>query len=213
MLNSTKPTLEELPTTSQLVKSTIIAFVAAVAVLVIIVMPAEYGIDPTGIGRSIGLTEMGEIKKQLSEEAEADRELEKLKSDQSSLWYNFLGVFINTAFAQDAENWGDSVTFTLKPGDSAEWKLIMKQDMTVEYKMIVEGGRVNFDLHGHGSGRSTSYKKGRGSKGSEGKISAKFDGEHGWFWRNRDKVNVTVTIKVRGDYSDFKKNNTFVTVF
>ena len=206
MLNSTKPTLEELPTTSQLVKSTIIAFVAAVVVLVIIVMPAEYGIDPTGIGRSIGLTEMGEIKKQLSEEAEADRELEKLKSDQSSLWYNFLGVFINTAFAQDAENWGDSVTFTLKPGDSAEWKLIMKQDMTVEYKMIVEGGRVNFDLHGHGSGRSTSYKKGRGSKGSEGKISAKFDGEHGWFWRNRDKVNVTVTIKVRGDYSDFKNN-------
>ena len=93
MLNSTKPTLEELPTTSQLVKSTIIAFVAAVAVLVIIVMPAEYGLDPTGIGRSIGLTEMGEIKKQLSEEAEADRELEKLKSDQSSLWYNFLGVF------------------------------------------------------------------------------------------------------------------------
>ena len=127
MLNSTKPTLEELPTTSQLVMSTIIAFVAAVAVLVIIVMPAEYGIDPTGIGRSIGLTEMGEIKKQLSEEAEADRELEKLKSDQSSLWYNFLGVFINTAFAKDAENWGDSVTFTLKPGDSAEWKLIMKK--------------------------------------------------------------------------------------
>ena len=206
MLNSTKPTLEELPTTSQLVKSTIIAFVAAVAVLVIIVMPAEYGIDPTGIGRSIGLTEMGEIKKQLSEEAEADRELEKLKSDQSSLWYNFLGVFINTAFAQEAENWGESVTFTLKPGDSAEWKLIMKQDMTVEYKMIVEGGRVNFDLHGHGSGMSTSYNKGRGSKGSEGKISAKFDGEHGWFWRNRDKVNVTVTIKVRGDYSDFKNN-------
>ena len=78
MLNSTKPTLEELPTTSQLVKSTIIAFVAAVAVLVIIVMPAEYGIDPTGIGRSIGLTEMGEIKKQLSEEAEADRGPEQL---------------------------------------------------------------------------------------------------------------------------------------
>ena len=138
MLNSTKPTLEELPTTSQLVKSTIIAFVAAVAVLVIIVMPAEYGIDPTGIGRSIGLTEMGEIKKQLSEEAEADRELEKLKSDQSSLWYNFLGVFINTAFAQDAENWGDRVTFTIKKGESAEWKLNMKKYMKYEYKIIVE---------------------------------------------------------------------------
>lgn len=81
----------------------------------------------------------------------------------------------------------------------------MKQGQTVEYEMLVEGGRVNFDFHGHGSGKSTTYEKGRGSKGSEGKLSAKYDGEHGWFWRNRDKVDVTVTIKVRGEYSELRK--------
>ena len=37
------------------------------------VLPAEYNIDPTGVGRALGLTQMGEIKTQLAREAEADR--------------------------------------------------------------------------------------------------------------------------------------------
>ena len=72
--------------------------------------------------------------------------------------------------------------------------------------MIVEGGRVNFDLHGHGSGKSGTYEKGRGSQGSKGEFRAAFDGEHGWFWRNRDKVPVTVKIQVTGDYTEVKSN-------
>ena len=70
--------------------------------------------------------------------------------------------------------------------------------------MIVEGGRVNFDLHGQGSGQSETYDRGRGSTAAEGGIIAAFDGEHGWFWRNRDDSDVTVTVQVRGDYAEFK---------
>src|SRR5688572_10939565 len=73
MYNSDIPTRAELPSTRQLIKSTIIALVSAVVILVIIVLPAEYAIDPTGIGRMLKLTEMGEIKQQLAMEAEADR--------------------------------------------------------------------------------------------------------------------------------------------
>ena len=36
------------------------------------VLPAEYGIDPTGVGRALGLTQMGEIKVQLAEEAKIE---------------------------------------------------------------------------------------------------------------------------------------------
>ena len=46
-------------------------------------------------------------------------------------------------------------------------------------------------------------EKGRGSTGSKGAFSAEFDGEHGWFWRNLDKVDVIVTIKVRGEHAAF----------
>lgn len=203
MFNTEKPSLEELPSSAQLLKSTIIAAVSAVVILVTVVLPAEYGIDPTGAGRVMGLTEMGEIKTQLEEEAEMDRQMDAA-GDQSNLLNEFLGLFVSAAYAQDEENWRDETTFTLAPGKSAEWKLVMTEGQTAQYRMIVEGGRVNFDLHGHGSGQSVTYEKGRGSTGSEGSIVAEFDGEHGWFWRNRDSADVTVTIQVRGEYAEFK---------
>jgi hypothetical protein len=55
-----------------LIRSTLIAAGAAGAILVLFWLPAEYGIDPTGVGALTGLTEMGEIKQKLSAEAEAD---------------------------------------------------------------------------------------------------------------------------------------------
>ena len=72
MHNGNKPNPDELPTSAQLIKSTILAAVAAVVILVTIVLPSEYGIDPTGIGKAVGLAEMGEIKTQLAAEAEAE---------------------------------------------------------------------------------------------------------------------------------------------
>jgi hypothetical protein len=55
-----------------LIRSTLLAAGAAGAILVLFWLPAEYGIDLTGMGRLTGLTEMGEIKQQLAAEAEAD---------------------------------------------------------------------------------------------------------------------------------------------
>lgn len=51
-----------LPTSGQLFRSTIIAAVSATAILVVAVLPAEYGVDPTGVGEVLGLTQMGRIK-------------------------------------------------------------------------------------------------------------------------------------------------------
>lgn len=59
-------------TSGGLIRSTLIASGAAVAVLTVVYLPAEYGIDPTGFGAVLGLTEMGQIKQQLYAEAEAD---------------------------------------------------------------------------------------------------------------------------------------------
>lgn len=199
MFNAEKPSLEDLPTSAQLKKSTLIAAASALAILVTVVLPSEYAIDPTGVGRVLGLTEMGEIKAQLADEAEADRVT--AEGDQSSLLNDIFGLFVGAAYAQEAEIWRDQTSFTLAPGETNEWKFVMEQGNQVEYLMIVEGGRVNFDLHGHGGGQSETYEKGRGSIGSEGSFTASSDGAHGWFWRNRDKSDVTVTVQARGDYS------------
>ena len=77
MYNSNIPSDTEVPSTAKLIKSTILAAVTAGVLLVTVVMPAEYGIDPTGIGNALGLKRMGEIKTSLVEEAAADAALDK----------------------------------------------------------------------------------------------------------------------------------------
>ena len=59
-------------TSGGLLKSTLGAVVAAGVILTFVWLPAEYGIDPTGLGHMFGLTEMGQIKEQLYAEADAD---------------------------------------------------------------------------------------------------------------------------------------------
>jgi len=72
MYNAPQPNIEDLPTSAQLRRSTIIAAISAVAIGTMVYLPAEYGTDPTGVGSILGLTQMGEIKQQLYAEAEAD---------------------------------------------------------------------------------------------------------------------------------------------
>jgi hypothetical protein len=71
-----------------------------------------------------------------------------------------------------------------------------------EHSGCVQGGYVRgID----GSGKNISYEKGRAVPGDEGVLTAAFTGNHGWFWRNRDGQDVTVTLYVRGDYSEMKR--------
>ncbi|WP_420346195.1 hypothetical protein [Pelagibius sp.] len=59
-------------TAGGLIRATLGSAVAAGVVLVLFWLPAEYGLDLTGLGRAMGLTQMGEIKQQLYSEAAED---------------------------------------------------------------------------------------------------------------------------------------------
>ena len=74
----------------------------------------------------------------------------------------------------------------------------------VTYRWAAEGGRVNFDLHAHGDGKSHGYVKGRGRREGEGNFTALFTGSHGWFWRNRDSGPVTITLQARGEFEELQ---------
>lgn len=212
MYNANKPNADELPSSRQLLRSTAIAAAAAGAILVTVVLPAEYAIDPTGAGRLLGLTEMGEIKSDLADEAERDRLKDAGRT--SSLLDTILGAVVGTAHAQTTEaatgreaRWKDTFSFTLTPGEGIEYKLVMDEGAVARFDWSAENGRVNYDLHGDGSGESISYEKGRGTTGEAGEITAAFTGNHGWYWRNRDKQDVTVTVRVAGDYSEVKRTD------
>lgn len=209
MYNAQKPTADELPSTARLVKSTIMAAIAALAILITIVLPAEYGVDPTRIGNVLGLTEMGEIKAQLAREAAQDHQMEQKPKDQSSFLKQLLGGLVSSAHAQDNKAaWTDTLSFTLSPGEGTEIKLVMKENAEAQYLWTVAGGKINYDLHadGNGNGKSISYKKGRGVESDEGTLKAAFAGNHGWFWRSRNRKDVTVTLHVRGDFQGIKRD-------
>lgn len=213
MYNTDMPSRAELPTSRQLLRSTFLAIVSASAILVTIVLPAEYNLDPTGIGRALGLAEMGEIKAQLAEEAERDRVLGDTAPEQKSSLKQpgFVAVlmselFVSKAHAQEAAARTDEMTITLTPGEGTEIKLAMAKGEEVRFIWTVEGGVVNFDMHGDSpDGQAVSYEKGRAVPNAEGKLTADFDGNHGWFWRNRGAANVTLTLKTEGAYSDIKQ--------
>ena len=66
----------------------------------------------------------------------------------------------------------------------------------------VDGGEVNFDVHGDGGGNSISYEKGRAVPRDAGELTAAFTGNHGWFWRNRGDAPANVTLRFAGAYNE-----------
>ena len=211
MFNSQAPAPGDLPSSAQLLKSTVLAAAAAAVILVTVVLPSEYAIDPTGIGSAMGLTAMGEIKTQLAEEAELDR-VNSMQStttapaqEGSSLMDRIIREFgVSTAHAQEALR-QDEMSITLQPGEGAEIKLMMLKGAKANYSWTANGGTVNFDTHGDGGGENISYEKGRGVSEKTGVLEAAFNGNHGWFWRNRTSAPVTVILKTDGAYSDIKR--------
>ena len=75
MINAQKPSENDLPSSSQLLKATIIALAVAVALLLCVVTPAEYGKDPTGVGELLGLKQMGKIKIRLEKESLIEKQV------------------------------------------------------------------------------------------------------------------------------------------
>ena len=226
MFNSQLPSRDDLPSSESLLKSALVALVAAVVILVTIVLPAEYGIDPTRIGRVLGLTQMGEIKMQLAEEAAADREATTAQAEtptpQEAAVSSAAAIPqdppVETAVPEEAApvteapvepaapEWRDTISITLQPGEATEVKLTMRQGEVAIYEWTTDQAGLNSDLHGDNPQDAfISYRQGRNEPGDSGEFTAEFDGAHGWFWRNRSEVAVTVTLRTRGAYSEFNR--------
>lgn len=247
---ATAAPMQNVPATpGGLIRSTLIAAGAAGAILVLFWLPAEYGIDPTGIGALTGLTEMGDIKQQLAAEAEADAQaapdsapavesaeiLQRLDRIDAQL-AGLAAVIgappaavgssaepvpepaapVETSVAAAPEpaptdpveaatpEWRDEVSYTLPPGEGVEVKLVMQEGAVAQFQWSANGGVVNFDQHGDGSGQEISYEAGRAVPEASGTLTAAFTGNHGWFWRNRTDAPVTLTLRTGGDYAEMK---------
>ncbi|PLR09223.1 transmembrane anchor protein [Caulobacter flavus] len=201
MFNANRPARSDLPTTQQLLKSTGLAAVIAGGLLVAVVLPAEYGIDPTRLGSVFGLTEMGRIKRQLAaEEAAEASSAPAVAADAPAA-----APPAQPAPASATAARSDETTITLAPDEAAEIKLTMSAGATARYAWSSSGGKINFDMHADRPGvKYHAYGKGS-AKDAQGELKAAFDGAHGWFWRNRTGGPVTIVLKTNGAYSQIKR--------
>jgi hypothetical protein len=202
MYNADVPPRNELPSSRALLRSTLIAAAVAAVLLVTVVLPAEYGVDPTGIGRVIGLTEMGEIKMELAREAAA-ADAAPGGTPAAASPEPAAGPDPASIAETSPPTRSDETSVTLQPGQGREIKLEMREGASVEYAWAVDGGVVNYDTHGDRPGLSYhGYAKGTAQPSDEGVLVAAFDGMHGWFWRNRGRQPVTVRLRTSGEYQN-----------
>jgi len=203
-----KPSDNELPSSAKLVKSTLVAIIFAVIILVVAVLPAEYGIDPTGAGNLLGLTKMGDIKVSLAGEAAAEMTAAPAVKAE---------IKIDTEPAAEAKGVvvsplsktvkSDSITLSLQPNQGSEVKVKMLKGGKVSYKWTSSAGRANYDIHGDSANLNINYfNYSKGSAVSDaGVLEAEFDGKHGWFWRNRSGKPITITLEVEGEFTEMTK--------
>lgn len=217
MSDISNATPTNLPTTRQLIRSTIVAATVAAVILVAAVLPAEYGLDPTGIGEALGLTEMGRIKVALAREIERE---EKAPQPSTALpAAQAAGAPLTTSPPATASApapaptvpRSDVTTITLQPNQGREIKVAMREGARVKYSWSTDRGVVNFDMHADSTSPRRDYhpyEKGHRVATDEGELVAAFEGWHGWFWRNRGTESVTVTLRTNGDYQDIREPET-----
>ena len=161
-------TTEENPS---LVKATLIALLLAGIVLITVVLPAEYGIDPLGTGELLGLAGLSSSGPQaLNEEAQS------LQADRIRFE---LAPFESVEYKYRIEQ-NSALVFSWTATDEVLFDLHAEPD-------------------GAEPGYAESFAQGRGTA-RNGTYLAPFSGIHGWFWENRGTQTVTVDLVTSGIY-------------
>ncbi len=164
-----------------LVKSTIIAVAIAGLVLVSFILPAEYNIDPTGIGAKLGLTTLANPV--------ATSEIKAKSSTESST---------------ESQKSADIIEVVVPARRGVEYKFVMTQFKKMEYTWETDGEPLFFDLHGEPEGDTTGYYESYAIATlteMKGSFTTPFTGIHGWYWKNTSDKPVVVKLNVSGEYT------------
>ncbi len=168
-----------------IIGSAAVVAVAAIA-LVVFILPAEYGIDPTGAGRALGVTKL----------AEPGMNEEQIRGAKRT------GVLTLSATPMERETWRDTWEFELAPYEAIEFKYTLAEgeamDFAWEAPVVLE-----YDMHSHpfegGEELTESYSVDEAQR-MQGRYVAAFSGLHGWYWQNRTLEPVVLTLRADGPF-------------
>jgi len=181
---------------------TAIAFLAALLIVLIFILPAEYGKDPTGLGEILGVNKMSMAPTVESTPPVVAGQADIAPPDKEG----FEGI-AHTSYQMPLQFMQTEVVIA---GDgSVEYKFDLKAGNTISYVWSVSNGGLAYaDLHGHTPGPSgepedeilVQYLDTQEANMVSGEFTAPFDGEHGWYFLNLEPGEVTITIQASGHW-------------
>jgi hypothetical protein len=201
------------PTTRRLVRGVFAAIVGALLILVLVVLPAEYAIDPTGIGKAMGLTKLNAGRERSPDFKDAVggneryREVKAVDPGAPLPLPNPAVGQIHTSAPKV-----ETRTIRLEPGQRTEIKAVMGAAQVIVYTWQATGGQVYVDFHGHEPDAGDAfvrYEEQQSGKEGHGSLVAPFTGEHGWMWLNLSETPVTITLKLSGYHTSIKDYGLF----
>ena len=183
-MTDTDPTIAAAPSRKKLLIGSATAVVVAAIALVVFVLPAEFGIDPTGAGKTLGLTELSEPG----------------VSEEQIRGAGRTGVLTLSETPLQRDQWDDEWQVTLAPYEGIELKYTLNEGDAIDFEWFASD-TVEYDLHAHpfegGTELTESYAVDEGER-MQGRYVAAFTGLHGWYWQNRNMADVTVTVRAAG---------------
>ncbi len=174
-MHNTNPPVHSVKT---LAMSTLIASTLASAIFITVVLPAEYALDPTGIGAKLGFTQLA------------------IGADTGSL------NAANQASGVGAR--ADEVEIKVPAKSGLEYKFYLEQYAQLQYEWSSGEQPLFFDMHGEPAGGEPGYFQSYGeatASSMKGTLTTPFTGSHGWYWRNRSEEDVVILLKTNGDYN------------
>lgn len=167
------------PSIKSLLFACFFSLVLATIILFVAVLPAEFNIDPTGLGKKLGLTVLSQSP--------------ETTVNQPSV----------VSCSKESE-WKDTVNIKLPANSELEYKFSISKDEKFEFVWnTTDETKLYFDFHGEPKGDTTGYFKSykvTTDNQSSGTLVVPFTGVHGWYWKNKTDKAVTINLKTRGNY-------------
>jgi hypothetical protein len=196
-----------------LLRGTIVAAFVAAVVLTAAVLPAEYGIDPTGAGAVLGLTKLHTPVAALPQKTSTPVVAPTAAPPAGGSTVSAPGEqrALTISSKPTVPYRADQMEVILAAGRGVEVKTHVAKGATLIYTWKTKNAeKVNHDFHGEPvnakENEFESFILEVGVSESKGTLIAPFTGVHGWYWKNKTAAPVTVVLRASGFYTDiFRK--------
>lgn len=199
--------------TKKIVKATVIALIIGAIILITSVLPAEFGLDPTGVGKYLGFSKLHHPVENMDAIPQVDmvtqqsNRILKLEHGGSSPDVIIPVEANNPAPEKQLEEREDSIQVSVPIGEGIEYKINMLKYGKVKYEWTTDKGTVFFDFHGEVKQKNPTenvYFESftiAYSNNIIGNFLAPYEGKHGWYFKNKSENDIMITIRLKGQYS------------